>query len=82
MSVVHFGEQPYAVRLMPLNVPIEQATETEEVCPLLAVEGNQGLVVRQRELLWWPLDRIRVVLQPTVETPEEEPPPLGPAPTV
>lgn len=73
MSVVHFGEEPFAVRLMPMNVPIEQAEEVGEVCPLLAVDGEMGLVVRQREMMWWPLDRIRVVLQP-------EPAPVGDLP--
>lgn len=73
MSVVHFGEQPFAVRLMPKNVPIEQAEEVGEVCPLLAIDGEQGLVVRQREIMWWPIERMRVVLQPEVAPVEEEP---------
>lgn len=60
-DVVHFGEEPYAVRLMPLEGPDK---EIGEVCPLLAVQAHQGLVVRDREMFWWPLNRMRVVLQP------------------
>ncbi len=71
MSVVHFGEEPYAVHLLDVD-----GKETEDVCPLLAVEGDKGLVVRQREIFWWPLDRIRVILQPEVK-PEIDPPDLS-----
>jgi len=74
MSVVHFGEEPYAVRVLDL-----EGNETEDVCPLLAVEGEKGLIVRQREILWIELSRIRVILQPEVAAkPDQE----EPAPTV
>lgn len=59
MAAVSFSEEPYAVHLLG-----EDGEETEEVCPLLAVDGDKGLVVRQRVIFWWPLDLIRVILQP------------------
>jgi hypothetical protein len=71
MSVVHFGEEPFAVRLLHIN-PDRGDAEIGEVCPLLAVEGNKGLVVRDREIFWYPLERMRVILQPE-KAPEEEP---------
>lgn len=70
MSVVQFDE-PWAVQLKPVGSEDDDRI-TDEVCPLLAVDGNKALVVRQREMMWWPLTLIRVVLQPEVEKPEEE----------
>ena len=75
MSVIQFDE-PWAVRLMPMNVDLKLAKEVGEVCPLIAVEGNKGLVIRDREMFWWPLERMRVILQPEAqpaETPERVP---------
>lgn len=70
MSVIQFDE-PWAVQLKPVGSE-EDERITDEVCPLLAVDGNKALVVRQREMMWWPLGLIRVVLQPEVAKPEEE----------
>lgn len=68
MTAISFTDEPYAVRL--LNAQTEE--ELGEVCPLLAVDGDKGLIVRQREMFWWPLNLIRVVLQPEpVEAPAE-----------
>lgn len=74
-DIVHFGEEPFGVRLMPLEGPDK---EVGEVCPLLAVQGDKGLVVRDREMFWWPLSRMRVVLQPEPEQPESLPDPSEP----
>jgi hypothetical protein len=62
-EVVSFVDEPYAVRLM--NEETEK--EVGEIVPLLAVSGEKGLVVRDREMFWWPLRLIRVVLQPVAE---------------
>jgi hypothetical protein len=70
MSAIDFSADPYGVRLLKKLEPHE---ETEQVCPLLAIDGEMGLVVRDREIFWWPLNLIRVVLQPEVAKPEEEP---------